>query len=124
MRSCTAPMSDARWEWTPDLRCRVWGRDAPLFPGASASFAPQIIAAAGLALPFAVVHDDFAAGHNRARIALHLKAFEHGVIDTHVVRLRADGVERVRIPDDDIGIAARRDLALLRIHAKDTRGRR
>ena len=58
-----------------------------------------------------------------ARVARNLPAFEHGVVRRHALRRGGDGVVGVRVPEQDVGVFARGELALLR-HAEDARGRR
>ena len=86
--------------------------------------AAQIIAAAGLAEELAVIDDHFAARKHRAGVALHLVAFEHRVVDAHVMGLRADGVD-ARL-GSQMTMSASLPGAIspfLRIHAEDARGR-
>src|ERR1019366_6358600 len=94
-----------------------------LLPGSAMGGALQIVAASRFAEELAAIHDDLAARENGARVAGDFVAFEHGVIDAHVVGGGADGVERGGIPDDEVGVAAGGDFALPGIHAEDT-GRR
>src|SRR6185295_9659131 len=62
-----------------------------LFPCATSGLTLQEGAAAGFALKGAVVDDDVAAGDYRAGVALHFEAFEHRVVDAHVMGRGADG---------------------------------
>src|SRR5438128_3331844 len=105
---------------TPSLRVTS---SRSLMPGSSVGFAFQETAAPWLAMEDAAVHDDVAAREHRARIALYTKALEHGVIDAHVMRLRADHVLSRGIPDHDVGVALRLNHALSRPEAEDLGGR-
>ena len=73
-------------------------------------------------LPF--LDNQLAAREHLPGVALHFEAFEHRIIDAHVVRLRADQMLGFGIPHHDVGVASRRDRALLGIHAEDARRRR
>src|ERR1035441_9530863 len=75
------------------------------FPCPSARRPLQESSTARLAQKLAVIHDHFTAREHRASIAAHREALEHGVIHAHVMRLRANGVQRGGIPNDDVGIA-------------------
>ena len=68
--------------------------------------------------PAAIFDDHFAARQHGSRIPFDAEAFEHRVIDTHVVGLGADFEFGVRIPDDDIGVTARGQFALARIQTE------
>src|SRR5579872_7280510 len=94
-----------------------------LLPRSTARGALQVLAAAGLAQELAIVYDHFSARHHHTRVALHAEAFEHRVIHAHVMRLGADGMIRVGIPQHDIRVAAGGQHAFTRVHAEDTRGR-
>ena len=97
--------------------------NALLISSAAARFAAEVLAASGLADELAFRNDQLAAGIDVAGVAAHLEAFEHGVVDAHVVGCGGDGVLGVGIPEDDVGVAAGGEHALLRIHAEDARGR-
>ncbi len=78
----------------------------------------EIAAAAGAANELVVFDDDVATGDYEFGIAFHLEAFEHGVIDAHVVSGGGDEVVGVGIPKDDVGVAADGDFAFLGIQAE------
>src|SRR5450759_993076 len=92
-------------------------------PGSAMGGALQIVAASRFAEELAGIHDDLAAREHGTRVAGDFVAFEHGVIDAHVVGGGADGVERVGVPEDEVGVAAGGDFALPGIHAEDAGGR-
>src|SRR5450756_531781 len=92
-----------------------------LLPGSAMGGALQIVAASRFAEELAAIHDDLAAREHGARVAGDFVAFEHGVIDAHVMSGGADGVERGGVPDDEVGVAAGGDFALAGIHAEDAR---
>src|SRR6476660_1518961 len=72
----------------------------------------------------AVPDDDRAARQDDVGPALDRAALVARVVDVHVVGLRADHAGRVRVVDDEIGVRADRDRALLRIHPEELRRRR
>src|ERR1019366_4907273 len=92
-----------------------------LLPGSAMGGALQIVAASRFAEELSAIHDDLAAREHGARVAGDFVAFEHGVIDAHVMSGGADGIERVGVPDDEVGVAAGGDFALAGIHAEDAR---
>src|SRR6267378_1830067 len=88
-------------------------RASPLDETAPALFADELV----------LLDDDLATREHYGRLALHLATLIGVVVDAHVMSLRRDRGGRPRIPDDDVGVAAHRDRALLREHAHDLRGR-
>src|SRR5579862_7228999 len=85
------------------------------------SSALEELATAGLSKEFVSINDDLAARDHGSGHASHLDPFEHGVIHTHVVGFRADGVLTLGIKDDQIGVTADRDGSFSRVQAKQLR---
>src|SRR5260370_25215024 len=86
--------------------------------------AAEKLASAGAAYEFAGIDDRASAGEDRAGSALDPDAFEHGIVDAHVMRLRADGLFLIRIKDDEVSIGAHRDGSFARIETEEfCRGR-
>src|SRR3954462_7170720 len=79
--------------------------------GARASF--EEFSVAGLAEVLAVFDDGFAAGEDGFGLAFDLPAFEEAVVAVHVVGLGADRALFVGVEDDDVGVGADGDGALL-----------
>src|SRR5713101_5533094 len=86
--------------------------------------AAEKLASAGAAYEFAGIDDRASAGENRAGSALDPDAFENGIVDAHVVRLRADGLVLMRFDDDGVSDGAYGEGAFARIVAEElSRGR-
>src|SRR5690242_16729888 len=79
----------------------------------------QVLAGALLALPLAVADEYAPTREYDHRHPGHLHALVEVVIGALVGCRRAHGMGGVGIPDDHIGVAARRDNALLGIDAKE-----
>src|SRR5260370_19120399 len=84
--------------------------------------AAEKLASAGAAYEFAGIDDRASAGEDRAGSALDPDAFEHGIVDARVMRLRADGLFLIRIKDDEDCIGAHRDGSFARIETEEIRG--
>ena len=80
--------------------------------------AAEKLASAGAAYEFAGIDDRASAGEDRAGSALDPDAFEHGIVDAHVVRFRADGLFPIGIKDDEIGVRSYCNRAFARIQPK------
>src|SRR5438067_13458015 len=99
---CAAPAESA-----PGLRCRAMRREQwSSLPGSAAGGAAKVCAAAGFAEISSIFDDEFAARKYLARVAAHAEAFKQGIVHAHVMSFGADDVFGLRIPDDDVGIAA------------------
>ena len=94
-----------------------------LVPCAALGLTFEIAAAAGATDELVVFDDDVATGDDDFGVAFDVEAFEHGVIDTHVVGGGADDVIGFGVPDDDVGVAAYGDFAFLGIEAEEFGGR-
>jgi hypothetical protein len=81
--------------------------------------AAEELAGARAADEFAGVDYGAAAGQHSARHAFDANALEHGVIDPHVVRFRADDFFVVGIEDDEVGIGTYGDGAFPRIQTEE-----
>src|ERR1700735_4357372 len=92
------------------------------FPCAAAGLAAEVVAAAGDADELTFRDDEFAAGVDVSRVAADFEAFEHGVVDTHVMGGGGDDVVSIRIPQDNVRIAAGSEDSLFGVHAEDARG--
>jgi hypothetical protein len=66
--------------------------------------AAEELAAAGTAYELTGVDDWFSAGENCLGNAFDLNAFEHGIVDAHVVRLGTDHLLFVGIENDQVGV--------------------
>src|SRR5436190_1889644 len=71
-----------------------------------------------------IADDHRAAAEDDVRPALDLASLIAGVVDVHVMRLRADRVPRVRVVDHEVGVRADRDRALRGKHPEELRRRR
>src|SRR6185437_942594 len=89
-----------------------------LFPGTAAGRAAKVLAAPGAGEEVAGVYDELASGVDLAGVSAYFEAFEHGVVDAHVVGGGADGVLGVGVPEDEVGVAAGGDGSLLWVHAE------
>ncbi len=69
-----------------------------------------------------VFDDDVTTRDDDFGVAFDVEAFKHGVIDTHVVGGGADDVIGFGVPDDDVRVAADRDLAFLGIETEEFGG--
>ena len=69
------------------------------------------------------VDHGFATRQNRFRHASDLDSFEHGVVNAHVMRLRADHLLLVGIEDDNVGVGTHGDRALPREETEELGGR-
>ena len=83
--------------------------------GARVRFAAEKFAGAGAAGKVSVVDDDAPAGEHGLRYALHADSLEHGIVDAHLVRLRADHLLRVGIENHDVRVRADGDRAFARV---------
>src|SRR5271168_790936 len=123
-RSCRCPKCAFPWAREQGPYCIARIRALSLGPCSSSRRAAQVLAAAYASDVFPFVDNQLAAREYLPGVAGNLEAFEHGIVDAHVMRLRADEVFGFGIPHHDVGIATRRDGAFLRIHPKDARRRR
>src|ERR1700704_5347263 len=85
------------------------------------SGAPQERSLAGASQELFPFHHNPAARKNYLGHPGDLDAFEHRVIDAHVVRPGADGVLALRVKDYEVGIAADSDCPFARIQSKQLR---
>ena len=85
--------------------------------------AAEELAGAGAAGELIFVDDGAAAGEDGFCGALNLDAFEHRVVDAHVVRGGADDFAMIGIEDDDVGVGADGDGAFAREEAEEFCGR-
>src|SRR5262249_30414351 len=69
------------------------------------------------------LHNHPPAAQHHIRHAGNLNAFEHRVINAHVVRLGADGVLALGIEDDHVSVAAYCDRSLARVETEQLRRR-
>jgi len=81
--------------------------------------AAEELAGAGAADEFADFDDGAAPGENGFGGAFDFDALEHGIVDAHVVSLRANDFFMVWIEDHQVGIGADGDGAFARIEAKE-----
>src|SRR5258705_11924750 len=86
-----------------------------LIPGPAAGGSFEVNASAGLAEKAAVLDHHVAARHHKSCVSLYFEAFEHGIIDSHVMRFGADEVAGLGVPNDDVGVATRREGAFPRL---------
>ena len=90
---------------------------------AGVGLAAEELAGAGAAGELIFVDDGAAAGENCSGGALDLDAFEHRVVDAHVMRFDADCFAMIRIEDHDVGVGADSDRAFAREEAEKFCGR-
>src|SRR6201996_8118318 len=106
------------------VRARLWASISS--ESSSVRFTLDEASAAGFAEELAglrgVVDNELATRENLCGIALHGPAFEHVVVGGHALRCRGDGVVSVRVPEQNIGVEARRDGSLLLAHTEDVCG--
>src|SRR5579859_548961 len=124
MRSCTCPKCAAPAESAQDLCCTGCYRGRKSCPGTAVRRPPQIRAASHFRDVLAALDNQLAARKDLARISAHLESFEHRIIHAHIVCLRADRVLRFRVPHHNVGVTARRQRPLFRIHSENSRRRR
>ena len=97
--------------------------EARLEAEAGVGLAAEELAGAGAAGELIFVDDGAAAGEDGFCGALNLDAFEHGIVDAHVMRLGADDFAMIGIEDDDVGVGADGDCAFAREEAEEFCGR-
>src|SRR5258708_28241698 len=93
-------------------------------PCSPACLASQILASPCSSDIARAIRDEFTARVNLTRIALHLPAFEHRKVTTHVVRSSGDQVFGLRVPEYNVRIGTSGNSSLLRVHAEDPCRRR
>ena len=99
-------MSISSYTW----KARVGHPKACLDAEAGVALAFEELAGAGAAGELVFVDDGAATREDGFRGALNLDAFEHRVIDTHVMRFDADYFAMFGIEDDDVGVGTDGDL--------------
>jgi hypothetical protein len=90
-----------------------------LIPGSASGGTLQELASTGPGDEGIVLNDDFTAGEYGSDVSYYLESFEHRIVHAHVMGCGTNGKDCVRVPDDDIRVAARRDFALFRVHAEE-----
>ena len=86
---------------------------------AGVGLAAEELAGAGAAGELIFVDDGAAAGKDSFCGALDLDAFEHGIVDAHVMCLRADDFFVIGIEEHDVGVGADGDRAFAREEAEE-----
>src|SRR5687768_13896956 len=112
------------WASRPCRNAETWARRPCYWSCRGAGSPLQEVALARAALVLVVLDDHFAARQHRFRQPLDLHALKEAVVAVHVVRLRAERPLALVVEDDDVGVGADGDRALLREHAEHLRRRR
>jgi hypothetical protein len=104
-------------------KARVGHPKACLDAEAGVALAFEELAGAWAAGELVFVDDGAATREDGFRCALNLDAFEHRVVDTHVMRFDADCFAMFRIEDHDVGVGTDGDCAFPREQAEKFCGR-
>ena len=91
--------------------CKIQHRELQ----ARVGLAAEELAGAGAADEFPGVDYGAATGKDGSRSALGADAFEHGIVDAHVMRFYANCFFVIGIEDDKVGVRAHCDRAFARI---------